>query len=295
MKFELKKNCLAQVVALALCGAFVSSVNAAAVITDGAGTSANIANAGYFSNTSALGMSYLGREFVNLGTWASNYSLNANGSSVAIADEAFDAPFGADASNPFGASILFGGSNVVLTASFGGGWSFIETVSIPTSGHVAVQVQLTNNTGATANNVQWGVGVDPDQGIPGGVGFGTTNVINATGNTASVTATSLDGWSLTLANTTSASAFAINPYVDPTACCGPVDPALMLFTAQAPGNYGFADSSINLAYDLGSIANQHSVTFGYEYIMAVPEPETYAMLLAGLGLIGFSARRRRVA
>ena len=28
-------------------------------------------------------------------------------------------------------------------------------------------------------------------------------------------------------------------------------------------------------------------------ISAVPEPETYAMLLAGLGLLGFSARRRR--
>lgn len=30
-------------------------------------------------------------------------------------------------------------------------------------------------------------------------------------------------------------------------------------------------------------------------IAAVPEPETYAMLLAGLGLIGFTARRRRAA
>ena len=30
-------------------------------------------------------------------------------------------------------------------------------------------------------------------------------------------------------------------------------------------------------------------------IAAVPEPETYAMMLAGLGLIGFSARRRRTA
>ncbi|MEQ1854025.1 MAG: PEP-CTERM sorting domain-containing protein [Chthoniobacteraceae bacterium] len=29
------------------------------------------------------------------------------------------------------------------------------------------------------------------------------------------------------------------------------------------------------------------------YIMPVPEPETYAMLLAGLGLMGFVARRRR--
>jgi hypothetical protein len=70
----------------------------------------------------------------------------------------------------------------------------------------------------------------------------------------------------------------------------------MLSAAQAIGNYGFADSSINLAYDLGAIANGQSATFGYEYIMAVPEPEpeteTYAMLLAGLGLIGFSARHR---
>ena len=30
------------------------------------------------------------------------------------------------------------------------------------------------------------------------------------------------------------------------------------------------------------------------YTAAVPEPETYAMLLAGLGLVGFIARRRRV-
>jgi hypothetical protein len=30
------------------------------------------------------------------------------------------------------------------------------------------------------------------------------------------------------------------------------------------------------------------------YVTAVPEPESYAMLLAGLGLMGFIARRRRV-
>jgi hypothetical protein len=28
------------------------------------------------------------------------------------------------------------------------------------------------------------------------------------------------------------------------------------------------------------------------YVNAVPEPETYAMLLAGLGLVGFAVRRK---
>jgi hypothetical protein len=32
---------------------------------------------------------------------------------------------------------------------------------------------------------------------------------------------------------------------------------------------------------------------GFAPVTAVPEPETYAMLLAGLGLIGFAARRAR--
>lgn len=69
MKFELKRNCLAQVVALALCGAFVTTAHAApTVITDGAGTAATIADAGYFSSATALGLSFMGREFVNHGT-----------------------------------------------------------------------------------------------------------------------------------------------------------------------------------------------------------------------------------
>lgn len=292
-----KKNYLSQVVAIALCGTFAAAAQAAPVVlTDGATTSAAIADAGYFSATApgGLGMSFNGREFVNHGTWASNYWLNANGATVAIADEAV----GGDTSNPLNATafgIPGGMVEVNTNLPFGAlGWVFTQTVSIPSPGHVAVQVQLTNRTGSDANNVQWGVGVDPDQGIPVGLGFNTTNEILALGNDSAVRATSLDGWSLTLHNTTSAAATAIAPYVDTLggACCNPIDPAFMLLTAQGVGNYGFADHSINLGYDLGTIANGHSVTIGYEYIMAVPEPETYAMLLAGLGLIGFSLRRR---
>ena len=41
----------------------------------------------------------------------------------------------------------------------------------------------------------------------------------------------------------------------------------------------------------------HGITVGVEglAVTAVPEPETYAMMLAGLGLLGFAARRRKKA
>ena len=34
---------------------------------------------------------------------------------------------------------------------------------------------------------------------------------------------------------------------------------------------------------------------GFDNIAAVPEPETYALMLAGLSMIGFSARRKKMA
>ena len=293
MKFELKKSHIAKAVALALCSAFVTAAQAAGPVTITNGlTSATIDDAGYFYSGGPVGLSFAGREFVNLGTFASNWSLNANGGSVAVADEVLgNNPLATVAFGPIAGSV-----SVVTNLGGGGGWALTETISIPTSGpssgHVAVTINLTNNTGSDATGVQWGVGFDPDQGIPSGGGFDTSNEILALGGDAAVRATSWDGWSVTLHNTTSAGAFTIAPYVDLSSCCSPVDPAVILAAAQGIGFYGTADNSINLAYDLGAIANGQSVSFGYEYILAVPEPETYAMLLAGLGLIGFSARRR---
>ena len=294
MKFELK-NHITKAVALALCSAFVTTAQAAPTAISGFGTtSATIDDAGYFSPSGALGLSFNGREFVNLGTFASNWSLYDSSGPVAVADSV-------TGTNPFSTiSYSVGGGSVSVTTNLGSsGWSLLETASIPASGHVAVQIQLTNNTGFDATDVQWSVGVDPDQGVPGGVGFGTTNVILGSGSAAAVQATSADGWSLTLANTTSAGAFDVAGYVDPFSCCSPVSP-VTIFSALQAGSQGFSDSSINLGFNLGTVyaksdlalGHSNTVTFGYEYIMAVPEPETYAMLLAGLGLIGFSARRR---
>ena len=292
MQLELRKDFIAQAFAITLCGAAVTTVQAAPVfITDGAGTSATIADAGYFQ-PGGIGLSYLGREFVNWDILASNYTLEANGGVVATADEVA-------LSNPL-TSITFGpfsGGQVAVSTNLGGGgngWGFVETVSIPSPGHVAVKVQLTNNTGADATDVHWGVGFDPDQGRAVGLGNGTFNTINATGTPdSSVSAATADGAMVTLANTTGAGAFDMRPYIDPASCCAPVLPGVMLATAQAVGSYGFSDSSINMGYDLHTIPAGHSATKGYEYVMTVPEPGTYAMLLVGLGLLGISMRRKK--
>ncbi len=64
--------------------------------------------------------------------------------------------------------------------------------------------------------------------------------------------------------------------------------ATLSFTGgQVPGSYTLtvAGYKINTALS-GSYAGSLAIS-------PVPEPETYAMLLAGLGLIGFSARRRK--
>lgn len=55
---------------------------------------------------------------------------------------------------------------------------------------------------------------------------------------------------------------------------------------------GLSFTSGNLVFSVNSIADKDNVVT--DTISAVPEPETYAMLLAGLGLVGYTARRKRI-
>ena len=57
-----------------------------------------------------------------------------------------------------------------------------------------------------------------------------------------------------------------------------------------------AAGSAQYAFSLYTNAsNQDYLVATMGSVTPVPEPETYAMLLAGLGLIGFTASRRRVS
>jgi hypothetical protein len=80
---------------------------------------------------------------------------------------------------------------------------------------------------------------------------------------------------------------------------------LMLASSWNPAfitAHGGTPASAEAALGAGLIAgeaylNIHSTVFGggeiRGFLAPIPEPETYAMLLAGLGLLGFMARRRR--
>ncbi len=66
-------------------------------------------------------------------------------------------------------------------------------------------------------------------------------------------------------------------------------------------NSGFQAGANSLDFVLTNFAQNGGnpaglrVEFSTSTIAAVPEPETYAMLIAGLGLVGFAARRRKQA
>jgi len=187
-------------------------------------------------------------------------------------------------------------------------------VGVSGTGTIAFGVPITNAQVHDSNGVQTVAGTaslpspladDQKYGIPtiGSLGITSANQIgvlfNATepgGNSANVT-------DLTL-----------KFYTSTGSLLGAID-GQQSFASTIPGNGGagfvFRVSDDELAYVNGLLANGATTTLALEAtiedatggpesfvilnVAAIPEPETYALLLAGLGAVGFISRRRRKA
>ena len=260
----------------------ISNANITAVINDG-GTFAGWFDAGGPA-AGTPGLSYDGVEFVNIDNPSSWWTVSSSAGTI----------FSQYGSNPVSSTTsAVGGSGAAATTLAGDLSIRLDWTVVGDS--VNTTLTLTNVTASAITDIKWGVGFDPDQG---GSGLNTTvNTILGQGDVASV-----DAWYgdtvITLADTTSASPSAIAAYINPGNCCSVVSPATALGAAQAVGFTTTADDSISLAYDIGTLgalgSGTNTASIGWNYTMAVPEPETYAMLLAGLGLMGFVARRRKL-
>lgn len=278
----LKKLALAAALSVAFgSGAFAATTT----VTNGTLTAA-IGDNGTFDVSGAAGtpgLSWMGTEFVNIDTPASWFVFNAGGPDMTS--------YSIGPTSAFAGSTTFGGGPAAATTVALGGWSFSQVVLAASPNKLTVTLNITNNTGSAVSG-KYSVGFDPDQD---GSGANTTkNTILATAGASAVSAAGLtSGKIVTLQNDTSASAFSIFPYINAGNCCAPVSPGSAAF--QGVAFTTTADDSINLIYDLGRIANGQTVSIGYSYVFTlVPEPETYALMLAGLAAVGFVAARRRV-
>lgn len=159
-----------------------------------------------------------------------------------------------------------------------------------------VSGNINNGDASTLNAMNWGAGwtyfdsTDPND-APGGAFMGLTFSVTATPGTSG-------SWTLTGTDTNFGAPLNFPTSLDfAVGLKGGNEYALWGFDNAAVTGTDSGTFSIVFTNNGGNTPNlSHLIVFGRVAsggsIAAIPEPETYAMLLAGLGLVGFAARRK---
>ncbi len=231
--------------------------------------------------------SWTGFDFLKPGTPYEFYSVGYNDTS-AQAGYYYGNPLGSTTTDTSAGGILsthtaggvFGSLGLKQDLSYAAGSGFID-----------FSVTLTNMSDVALSKVVYARGLDPDQDVYAGGGYPTTNIIQS-GDLVTGSAPITD-WTIGIFSN---SAYAHTPTIQSNWPNG--EPYHLL----TPHNDGNGDWSINMAWDIGTLAAGASATIDFQYRIAqtkggvthpgVPD-STSTLGLLGLGIAALAASRFR--
>lgn len=243
-------------------------------------------------------------DYITPGTPHQGYSINSDQTGFRANDnDSAGGSFGAASPTLLTGAAALGYSNA---ASWTGGIS--GTLSITNSyffndndQRIRVVTKITALKDLTALSFATSVDPDPDVNTFGSYStnnqrgnslFGTSDFIGSAGPSTGLT--------LAIVNL-SGNTYTHNTQIN-TACCSNIDPNNVLLGSA---NSTVGDHGLNMAWLIGSLASGNSATIEYAYAVgdkidvvgggggAVPEPASWAMLIAGFGLVGGVSRASR--